>query len=582
MLRLIGVLLLACSPVFIASVIAQSSLASRVLVVYDVTDPISSEVATHYQSSRGVPSANMCQLSLNATSAIEYTPAQYATTIKAPVQACLNAVGPANILYIVLAYLRPYRVNDQGPIYLALDSVLADIWDQYTTRYFTIPGVTHRYYYETQSQGNVYAPFQSLAAYRALGRYAMIYSVWRLDGLTKDIAKGLVDKALAAELNGGPISLVQNAKPDACIDMRLDPTFPTAPDSGYYSGNWDLWRGSQFLIGSGAFNVVSDFNDAPFGTPPAPLTCGNANTGWYTGWYNYNTYNDAFTWDTGSIGWDLDSAGLIDPRGGTSWSTIALQKGIAVTSGSMSEPYLEGIPRPAGVIHDLMEGANAGDAFLRNTRWIKWRMINVGDPLYQPYPNKLPPFNTTDGANSLAFSARGVVPSTSVLGTITLSAPAPANGATVNLSVDQAGVTVPPSVTIPSGAASANFVATTSTVTAATSVQVIASGPVSVRNTITVYPLLSGLGFAQNSVKGGTLLTAAVFLNASAPLSGITVTLSSDQPGVASVPASVVVLQGLSQALFQIQTSTVGSNTNVNITSSYAGATQPATLTVTP
>jgi hypothetical protein len=234
------------------------------------------------------------------------------------------------------------------------------------------------------------------------------------------------------------------------------------------------------------------------------------------------------------------------------------------------------------VIHDLMEGANVGDAFLRNTRWIKWRLINVGDPLYQPYPNKLPPFNTGDAANSLSFSARAVVPSTTVLGTIALSAPAPANGATVNLSVDQPGVTVPPSVTIPGGASSANFVATTSTVTTATSVQVIASGPVSVRNTITVYPLLSGLGFAQNSVKGGTLLTAAVFLNASAPLGGITVTLSSDQPGIASVPPSVVVPQGLSQALFQIQTSTVGTNTNVNISSSSAGATQSAPLTVTP
>src|SRR5712692_5141760 len=108
MLRSIaGCVLLACSPTFIGSANAQSSLASRVLVVYDVTDPISSEVATYYQTSRGVPSANMCQLSLNGTSAIEFTPAQYATIIKAPVQGCLTTVGPANILYIVLAYLRP-------------------------------------------------------------------------------------------------------------------------------------------------------------------------------------------------------------------------------------------------------------------------------------------------------------------------------------------------------------------------------------------------------------------------------------------------------------------------------------------
>ncbi len=102
------------------------------------------------------------------------------------------------------------------------------------------------------------------------------------------------------------------------------------------------------------------------------------------------------------------------------------------------------------------------------------------------------------------------------------------------------------------------------------------------KNTIVVNPLLAGVGFAQNPVKGGGTLLAGVFLSASAPLDGITVQLSSDHPSVASVPASVVVPQGLSQVLFQIQTSTVAANTAVQITSSYAGAVQTATLTVTP
>jgi len=237
------------------------------------------------------------------------------------------------------------------------------------------------------------------------------------------------------------------------------------------------------------------------------------------------------------------------------------------------------------VVHDLMEGANVGDAFLRNTRWLKWRMINVGDPLYRPFPNKLPPFNTGDAAYSLSFDLREVPPSTSLLGTITSSVPAPPTGATVNLTADQPAVTVPASVTITGGATSANFVATTSTVTSSTSVQVTTSATTpsfSAKNTIVVDPLLGGVGFAQNSVKGGGSLLAGVFLNASAPLNGITVQLSSDHPSVASVPASVVVPQGLSQVLFQIQTFAVAANTNVQITSSYAGAVQTATLTVTP
>jgi hypothetical protein len=77
-----------------------------------------------------------------------------------------------------------------------------------------------------------------------------------------------------------------------------------------------------------------------------------------------------------------------DPRGGlgTTWSAGALARGIAVTSGAITEPYLQGIPRPDGIFRDLLEGANVGDAFLRNTNYLRWMIINVGDPLYQPFP----------------------------------------------------------------------------------------------------------------------------------------------------------------------------------------------------
>src|SRR5258706_16377593 len=113
MLRSVTVCLLACSPIFIASANAQSSLASRVLIVYDPSDPSSNEVATYYKAQRGVPTANMCAVSLNGAME-DLTPAQYVSIFKTPVQGCLTTVGPSNILYIVLAWLRPYRINQQS------------------------------------------------------------------------------------------------------------------------------------------------------------------------------------------------------------------------------------------------------------------------------------------------------------------------------------------------------------------------------------------------------------------------------------------------------------------------------------
>jgi uncharacterized protein (TIGR03790 family) len=99
----------------------------------------------------------------------------------------------------------------------------------------------------------------------------------------------------------------------------------------------------------------------------------------YSGWYSYNTYYDAFSFADGAIGWHLDSYS-------SGWSRAALDRGITATSGAIAEPYLEGLTHPDGVVRNLLEGANVGDAFLRNTNWVRWMIVNWGDPLYRPFP----------------------------------------------------------------------------------------------------------------------------------------------------------------------------------------------------
>jgi hypothetical protein len=64
-----------------------------------------------------------------------------------------------------------------------------------------------------------------------------------------------------------------------------------------------------------------------------------------------------------------------------------------LTSGAVAEPYLTGLPHPAGVCRNVFEGANVGDAFLRNTAKLKWQIINIEDPLYTPFPGGRGPFN---------------------------------------------------------------------------------------------------------------------------------------------------------------------------------------------
>lgn len=116
------------------------------------------------------------------------------------------------------------------------------------------------------------------------------------------------------------------------------------------------------------------------------------NAALYAGWYSLNNYNNAFTWNTGAIGIHLDSLSAWSPRSGTNWVANAIEKGITVTTGAVQEPTLAALVHPSGTFRDLFQGANVGDAFFRNTAFLKWEILYIGDPLYRPFPNGLPPF----------------------------------------------------------------------------------------------------------------------------------------------------------------------------------------------
>jgi uncharacterized protein (TIGR03790 family) len=242
------------------------------------------------------------------------------------------------------------------------------------------PALKWAYFAEAQSQKNIYAPFISLAAYRDQPRAVSVYSVWRLDAANADLAKRLVYYAMFAETNG--------LSGRGCFDRQY-PSLDTVADSGSGSGDWDIHQSAAFARRAG-FPVTEDAQPAEFGTAPAPLRCDGAAL--YAGWYSLNHYNDAFTWVPGAIGIHLDSASAADPRGGTNWSANAVLKGITITSGAVAEPFLEGLAHPDQVFLDLFQGANAGDAMLRSTRWLKWMILNIGDPLYRPFPQGIAPF----------------------------------------------------------------------------------------------------------------------------------------------------------------------------------------------
>ena len=102
--------------------------------------------------------------------------------------------------------------------------------------------------------------------------------------------------------------------------------------------------------------------------------------------------------------------------------------------------------------------------------------------------------------------------------------------------------------------------------------------------TVTVQPapVPAALSLAPAVVSGGYPSTGTVTLGAAAGSGGVTVNLTSSDPGVAATPATVVVPQGSSSAPFTVTTAVVASSTPVTISASAGGVTQTAILTVGP
>jgi len=169
--------------------------------------------------------------------------------------------------------------------------------------------------------------------------------------------------------------------------------------------------------------------------------------------------------------------------------------------------------------------------------------------------------------------------------TVALSSAAPSGGAAVGLSTISDVITIPGSVTVPAGSASANFTVTTlagfstrpAPITATyNGLSQTANFTVSASSAI----LLSSIQCAPATVMGGVASTCTVALTGAAPAGGAVVGLSDNSTAV-TVPSSITIAAGATSATFTAATSAVVSTQSAVITGSYSGATQTGSLTVT-
>ncbi len=195
---------------------------------------------------------------------------------------------------------------------------------------------------------------------------------------------------------------------------------------------------------------------------------------------------------------------------------------------------------------------------------------------------------------AIEMQPRGVFGGDSATGVVRLVTGyvAPTGGALVTLTNDSASlITMPASVTIPAGQASAEFQIQTTATGVTTPVTVSGSyGGVMKSTTLTVsapsQPVpISSVTLTPGTVVGGSNIgvRALVTLASGAPTEGANIMLTSSRPDIAAVPRLIRInFSGQTSAFTDFATAAVSAPTQVIITATFGGSSQSAVLNVTP
>jgi uncharacterized protein (TIGR03790 family) len=199
-----------------------------------------------------------------------------------------------------------------------------------------------------------------------------ILMVSRLDGPTPRIVERMIRDALETEKKGLTGKFYIDARGIKSKD-------------GYFQYDEDLRNLARQMEELHIMPVVLDDKPEVF----KPGTC--PNTALYCGWYSLRNYVPAFTFEPGSVGYHIasfEAVSLKDSKN-NQWVKRMLENGICATLGPVDEPFLDSFPLPSEFFGLLLTGKyNLAETFFRTNRYNSWRMILIGDPLYNPFASR--------------------------------------------------------------------------------------------------------------------------------------------------------------------------------------------------
>jgi hypothetical protein len=267
---------------------------------------------------------------------------------------------------------------------------------------------------------------------------------------------------------------------------------------------------------------------------------------------------------------------------------LRLKASVDVTQRT-SDPNVQKIFR-AMQKYGLIVADNGSDMYITGTYETRWN-----NDILNPAFSKLSASDfevvqlgyNPQSASPTALSSVSVNPSSvtggqSITGTVSISDPAPAGGASISLSSGSSAASVPPTVTVPANATSVNFSVSTAAVGATTMGNITASfSGVTKTVNVTIQPAaLLSVTLNPSNILGGSTAVGKVTLTGPAPASGIVVTLTSSQSAKAKAPLKLIIPSSARSATFDVTTTSVSRKTVVTIAASFGGVTKSTALTL--
>ncbi len=375
-----------------------------VVVVANKTVPASREVAEHYLAKRKVPKENLVELDLPAGEDISR--ADYEAKLAGPLRAALKDRRD-RVKVLLTVYGVPLRVGPKVPtdaekaeaarIKPRLDELqkkqkegdkspdLARELEKLTDRYHVVTGWVSEAAVDSELMllwwpayepaKWVFNPLYWRLPEAKRKEAPPVLLTARLDGPSPEIAKRLVDDALAAEAAGLKGKVYIDAR-----GIKYDPTNPRQATG--YEGYDESFREAAALLKRAGLDVTLDDTPEVF-KPGACPDCAL-----YGGWYKLGEYVPSFTFVKGAVAWHLASSEAVtlrDPKSKV-WCPNLLRDGAAATIGPVAEPYTVGFPKPAEFFGFLVTGKyTLVECYARTILLLSWREVLVGDPLYNPF-----------------------------------------------------------------------------------------------------------------------------------------------------------------------------------------------------